>query len=285
VGNLVQVNAFMSPFSHCHIALKIKGILSFAIPIVIIHSGGLKRFANFMSCCIPLMGIIYIVICIVGISLLHHRLGFVLWEIFRNAINPHAAGGGSAGALFLAMLQSGISRGLFATDIGLGLAAIAHGNVQGRRINRWIHAQQQGKIALVAPILVATLCFMTGVLILCAAPDFPQTASQICIDTFVHTFHTPYAGWFIPVIIYCFALTTILAWAWFAEHVFLFYNRIHWLRYYHFLSIAAIPAGALIHSALPWHIADICVCGLLLCNLYAIFSLRKVVEKIQNYKN
>ncbi|MDR1255393.1 MAG: amino acid carrier protein [Puniceicoccales bacterium] len=282
VGNLVQVHAFTSSLPSCGIFTKVACILSFIIPVTIILSGGLRRFAAFMSCSIPLMGIAYIIACFIGIVMLRNRILPVIWQIFCEAFSPAAAGGGSLGILLAQTLQAGISRGLFATDIGLGLAAIAHGNVDSSNMPLPQHAREQGIIALLAPILVAALCATTGVLILCAGPNLNQGASQICVDTFKIAFRSPHAGWLIPLIIYCFALTTILGWAWFAEHTFFFLRKNRWRYYYRIAFITVISVGAFMQTSLPWTIADVCINGLLLSNLFAIFHLRRQVISIHS---
>jgi AGCS family alanine or glycine:cation symporter len=136
-------------------------------------------------------------------------------------------------------------------------------------------------VALLAPILVAVLCAITGVLVVCAAPNFNQNASKICIDAFVVALNTNHAGLIVPITIYFFALTTILSWAWFAEHAFFFIGRANWRNYYCLIFIAMIPVGAFMQTALPWKIADVCIDGLLLTNLLAIFFLRERVVFIQ----
>jgi AGCS family alanine or glycine:cation symporter len=280
VGNLVQVNAFTSSFSPCDTSVKVVCALALTIPTAIILSGGLKRFASFMSCSIPIIGIVYVIACVVGIVMLRHQLGAVARQIFCGAFSLRAVGGGSVGILFLQTLQVGISRGLFATDIGLGLAAIAHGNVENDHLTPAQHAREQGLIALLAPLLVAILCAITGILILCSGPDLTNSASQICVDTFTIAFETPHARWFIPAIIYSFALTTILSWAWFAEHAFFFLRRNHWRRYYRVMFLAMMFAGAFVHTSLPWTIADACIAGLLLLNLFALLRLRQRVMSV-----
>jgi AGCS family alanine or glycine:cation symporter len=136
-----------------------------------------------------------------------------------------------------------------------------------------------------APIFVAILCAITGVLILCAKPNFQQTASQICVSSFNIAFHSRYAGWFIPIVIYFFSMTTLLAWAWFGEHVFFFIQKPRWRIYYQSLFIAFIPIGACMRTTLPWTIADICIDGLLLINLISIFCLRKDLNAIMKTNN
>ncbi|MDR1906931.1 MAG: amino acid carrier protein [Puniceicoccales bacterium] len=282
VGNLVQTHAFIYSFSDCDVVTKTICTLSLVIPIAIIFSGGLKRFVTFMSCGVPIMGIIYIIACLIGLCLLRDRLGDALMKIFCGAFSLSSMGGGSAGIILIKALHAGTSRGLFATDIGLGLAAIAHGNINGHPYPQEQHAREQGIMALLAPILVAMLCSITGILIVCAAPNLDQNASKICVDTFVIAFKTPLAGWLIPIIIYFFSFTTILAWEWFAEHVFFFVHRARWRYYYRLIFIAMIPVGAFMHTSLPWIIADICIDGLLLTNLLAIFLLRHRLLAIHN---
>ncbi len=279
VGNLVQVNAFVTTFQQNAHNTPI-AICSLIIPVAFILFGGLRRFASFMSCIVPLVGIIYIAICMVGIINLHERCLPALREIVEGAIGWRSVIGGSSGILFFHALRCGVSRGLFATDIGLGLAGIAHANVDTIENNPSLHAKQQGIIAIVAPIFVAGLCAITGLLIICACPDMSLNSSAICIQTFNIAFHTHHAGIFIQIIIYTFALTTILAWAWFAEHAFFFAKKSHWVKYFKFVVIAAIPVGGYMHGTLPWTLADIIINGLLIANLIAIIALRHHVIEI-----
>jgi amino acid carrier protein len=278
VGNLVQVHAFTASFAHAGASVRMLGALLLMLPAVPILFGGLKRLSVFMSASVPLIGIMYILFCAIGIILLRDNLGPVIQNVLRGAFSWKAAGGGATGFAFAQVLQAGISRGLFATDIGLGLDAIAHGCVEGGNMPLAEHARKQGLIALIAPILVAVLCAMTGILILCAAPNFGADATQICIDTFSRAFSSPRAGYLIiPIVIYCFALTTIIAWAWFAEHAF---KNPRWHVAFRIFFIAAMPVGALVHGTLPWQIADACIDGLLLTNLFAILRLRDRVVTV-----
>ncbi|MDR1591036.1 MAG: amino acid carrier protein [Puniceicoccales bacterium] len=283
VGNLVQTHAFVYAFPDCNFATKTVCALLLAIPAAIVLSGGLKRFVAFMSYSIPIIGIVYIIACLFGLYIMRDRLGGALKEIFLGAFSLSSMGGGTAGIVLIKALHAGTSRGLFATDIGLGLAGIAHGNVSGQTLQEQ-HAREQGIMALLAPILVAILCAVTGTLVICAAPDLNQDASKICVDTFTTAFRSPLAGWFIPIIIYAFSFTTILAWAWFAEHTFFFLHHARWRYYYRLMFIAMIPIGAFMQTSLPWIIADICIDGLLLTNLLAIFLLRDKLSAIHNFK-
>jgi Na+/alanine symporter len=226
VGNLVQTHAFAYAFPDYDLATKTICALALTIPIAIILSGGLKHFVAFMSCCVPIMGIIYIIACLIGLYIMRNRLADAVVEIFCGAFSPSSLGSGTASITLIEALHAGTSRGLFATDIGLGLAGIAHGNIGRGQRSLMQHAREQGVTALLAPILVAILCSITGLLIVCTAPNLNQDASKICVDTFITAFQTPWAGWFIPIIIYFFSFTTILAWAWFAEYAFFFIHRV-----------------------------------------------------------
>jgi Na+/alanine symporter len=280
VGNLVQINAFVSSLPRTMPAGRPIAILLLAVPTAFILCGGLRRFSRFMTVTIPILGCVYVAICSCGILLLHGNVIPVIRSIFHGAFSPVAVAGGAGGAAVLATIQSGISRGLFATDIGLGLAAIAHGEVNGGKRPIASHAREQGTIALLSPIIVAVICAITGVLILCAAPNFGQCASEICVQTFSIAFRCHCAGWIIPITIYCFALTTMIAWAWFAEHAFYFFGAAKLRSIFRAIFIGLMPVGAFMHSTLPWTIADGCIAGLLLTNIFAILMLRKKVEAI-----
>jgi AGCS family alanine or glycine:cation symporter len=275
VGNLVQTNAFVSALPQALSGSRPIAVLLLAVPTAFILCGSLRRFSRFMSVSVPIIGCVHVIVCIVGILLMHDNVFSVIESIFRGAVAAPAVAGGAAGAAILTTVQSGISRGLFATDIGLGLAAIAHGEVdRGRRpLDR--HAREQGIIALLSPAIVAAVCAITGILILCAAPDFQRCASEICVQTFSTAFHSDCAGWLIPITIYCFAITTMIAWAWFAEHAFYYFRAPKLRMAFRAIFIGLMPIGAFMESSLPWTLADGCIAGLLLTNVCAILLLRK----------
>ncbi|MDR2663910.1 MAG: alanine:cation symporter family protein [Puniceicoccales bacterium] len=284
VGNLVQMNAFSSSLPKALPGCRTVAVLLLAIPAASIICGSLRRFSHFMSITVPIIGCIHMAICTIGILLLRNNVFPVIKNIFREAFAPTAFAGGVAGAAVLAAIQSGISRGLFATDIGLGLAAIAHGGVDRGKLPIERHAREQGIIALLSPAIVAAVCTITGVLILCAAPNFHKSASEICVETFVIAFRSTYAGWLVPVVIYSFALTTMIAWAWFAEHAFYFFRVPKLRTVFRVAFIALMPVGAFMGSSLPWTIADGCIAGLLLTNICAILLLSGKLAKIYGEK-
>ena len=132
------------------------------------------------------------------------------WPQFRKlgqAFRRVTADGGSNGRFenFSAVavivggnLGAGISRGLFATDIGLGLAAIAHGEIDCGRTPLAEHALEQGIIAMLSPVIVAAICAIISVLILCAAPNFGKCAGEICVETFSIAFRSGCASFSAP---------------------------------------------------------------------------------------
>ncbi|MDR0339962.1 MAG: alanine:cation symporter family protein [Puniceicoccales bacterium] len=275
VGNLVQTNAFVSALPRALPGGRPIAVLLLATPTAFILCGSLRRFSRFMSVSVPIIGCVHMAVCIVGIFLMHDNVLPVIGSIFRGAVAVPAVAGGAAGVALLATIQSGISRGLFATDIGLGLAAIAHGEVDRGQRPLDHHAREQGIVALLSPTIVAVVCAITGILILCAAPDFQRCASEICVETFSTAFHSDCAGWLIPITMYCFAITTMIAWAWFAEHAFYYFRAPKLRLVFRAIFIGLMPVGAFMESSLPWTLADGCIAGLLLTNVCAILLLRK----------
>ena len=278
-GVFVQVNSFITSFGQ-DIDYKWALILSLAIPSAIILFGGLKRFAKFMSFIVPIMGLFFIAACFVGIFNLRDNLPGAIKQIMYGAIGINPIIGGGIGFAITSAISTGMSRILLAADIGLGLAGIAHANVDIHTDDIKEHARKQGIVALIAPIFVGILCAVTGILILCSSVDMSLNGSEICIAAFNKAFNTDHAQYFIQAIIYCFSLTTILAWAWFAEHAFFYMRKSALCKIFKIFVIAIMPVGAYMHGKLPWHLADICANGLIITNIVAIILLRKHVTEL-----
>ncbi|MDR2576914.1 MAG: amino acid carrier protein [Puniceicoccales bacterium] len=279
-GNFVQVHAFVSSLPTTMPAGRTIAILLLLVPTAYVVCGGLRRLSRFMCVSVPIIACVHLAACIIGIVLMRNNIIPVLANIVRGAVAPTAIVGGAGGAAILATIQAGILRGLFATDVGQGLAAIAHGRVEANRRSLQDHAREQGIIALLSPLIVAIVCAVTGVLILCAAPNFQQGASEICVQAFQTAFRSDLAGWFVPVIIYFFAITTIIAWSWFADHAFHFFHTPRLGGIFRVAFIALLPVGAFMRSSLPWMLADICVVVLVLTNIFSILALRKKMTSL-----
>ncbi|XP_011862180.1 PREDICTED: uncharacterized protein LOC105558870 [Vollenhovia emeryi] len=131
----------------------LSSIISALLALVII--GGIKRIARVSSALVPIMSLIYICSCLVITGFNIHNLGHTFKILFSNMIDFNAVGGGMVGAFV-----AGIQRAIFASEAGVGSAAITHATTKDEEPVR------TGLVAMIEPCFDTMLiCCLTGITI------------------------------------------------------------------------------------------------------------------------
>nr|WP_246168548.1 amino acid carrier protein [Wolbachia endosymbiont of Ctenocephalides felis wCfeT] len=131
----------------------LSAIISALLALVII--GGIKRIAVVSSALVPIMSLIYILSCITIIIFNIHNFGNAFKILFSSMIDFDAVGGGVVGAFV-----AGIKRAIFASEAGVGSAAITHAAVKDKEPVR------TGLVAMIEPCFDTMLiCCLTGITI------------------------------------------------------------------------------------------------------------------------
>ncbi len=282
VGNLVQMNSLALPFTQAGIPPLATGIgMSILIAGVIL--GGLKRFSRVASTVVPFMAIGYILACAYIISGHLDQVMPAFGLILQAAFAPSALTGGVLGYTVLEGIRVGFDRGLFATDVGVGIDSIIHSSVDSKK-SLTETALIQGLISTVSPLVVMIVCTLTGLVLIITdtwlAPGFEST--NMCIEAFKRGFSFDFAGHIITLTLFFFAFTTILTWSFCADKAveYLFSRKM--IRPFQWLFIAFVPLGAIFHVKVVWTIADIFMNLMLIINLIGLVGLYKEVALLYN---
>lgn len=280
VGNLVQMNSLALPFTKAGVHPLITGI-GMALIIASVILGGLHRFSKVASFVVPFMAVGYVAACLVILIANVEGIWPALQLIYQCAFDPTAVAGGLAGYTLLAAIKVGFDRGLFATDVGVGIDAIVHASVESKTPLAQT-ALTQGLISTLSPLIVMIVCSLTGlVLMVTQAWQVPGLEStNICIEAFQRGLGIPFAGHIITVTLFFFAFTTILTWSFCADKAveYLFSRR--FIKPFQYLFVAFIPMGALFHVTLVWTIADIFMNLMLILNMIGIVGLYREVASL-----
>ena len=86
--------------------------------------GGVKAIAKVCTVLVPFMALLYVIGCIIILSINSEFVWPALQLIVKSAFNPSAAGGGFVGATVMMAACYGIARGLFSNESGMGSAPI-----------------------------------------------------------------------------------------------------------------------------------------------------------------
>ena len=131
------------------------------ILVAIITFGGLKSISKTASKIVPAMAVVYFIVTVIFLGLNAGELPHAIALVIDGAFNGTAAAGGFAGAGVMLVLRSGIARGLYSNESGLGSAPI----VAAAAKTKW--PAEQGLISMTGTFIdTIIICTMTGLTII-----------------------------------------------------------------------------------------------------------------------
>ena len=281
IGTFPQVNAITYAMQDTFNVPVLVTAIIVTLLVGLIILGGVKRIATASSVIVPFMAILYVTTSLVIILLNIEKVPDAISLIIYSAFEPQAALGGAVGFTVMKAIQSGVARGIFSNESGLGSAPIAAAAAQTREPVR------QGLISMTGTFLdTIIVCTMTGiVLVLTGAWNNPELAGATVTNyAFAQGLGTSIGATIVTVGLLFFAFTTILGWCYYGERCFVYLVGIRGVKLYRLAYIALVGLGSFLHLNLIWIIADI-VNGLMAFpNLIALIGLRKVViEETKDY--
>ncbi|WP_396125171.1 alanine/glycine:cation symporter family protein [Clostridium sp. CX1] len=277
IGTLTQVNAISQAVK---ISFNIPIIITVAVITVLVAMvtlGGIKSISKTAEFIVPFMAIFYVLGSLLVLVINIKVLPAAILLVIKSAFTSTAATGGFLGATVMMAIKSGISRGVFSNESGLGSAPIAAAAAKTKSCVRQGLASMTGTF-----IDTIIICTMTGLVLIVTDAWSSNTAgadmTNLAFTTGLPLF--PAAGQFIVTIgLIFFAFTTILGWNYYGERCTEYLFGVKAIKYYKVIFIIIIAAGAIpfLKLDLIWKLADI-VNGLMaIPNLIGIIGLRAVI--------
>lgn len=277
IFNSVQSNTISLAF---HEAFKldrtIVGVI-LAVATGAIIFGGVHRIANFSAVVVPAMATLYIMISLFVVFKNISMVPEIFRDIIENAFGIRQAVGGGMGAA----IMTGVKRGLFSNEAGMGSAPNAAAAADTT------HPVKQG--------FVQTLGVFTDTIIICTCTAFMvlisgshQTEGLTGIQLTQSALSSQVGHWgniFIAVCILLFAFSSIIGNYYYGETniEFLTTNKI-WLNIYRVGVIGMVMFGSVGELVLVWNMADLFMGLMSVLNLIAIFLLGNVAfDALKDY--
>jgi AGCS family alanine or glycine:cation symporter len=242
---IFQVNQYTQAFRDIVLAdLNIEGTfttnLITGMVIVIIASlvifGGIKRIGLVASKLVPAMTLLYVssVLFILFYHYEHVIPAFGL--IFTDAFTGNAVLGGAVGQLII----TGIKRGTFSNEAGLGTAPMAHGAAKTSEPVR------EGLVAMLGPVVDTILiCTMTALAIIVTGVWENNDANGITLTAQAFDAGIPYIGHYVLMLcITIFAMTSLFAFPYYGTKCLGFLCNAQKQHFYNYFYIASILLGA-----------------------------------------
>jgi AGCS family alanine or glycine:cation symporter len=245
-------------------------ILTLAVAAVTI--GGLQSIASVASKIVPAMAVIYFVATVGFLLMFIDKVPAAVMEVLRCAFTPTAAAGGFAGASVMLAMRSGVARGVFSNESGLGSAPI----VAAAAKTKW--PAEQGLVSMTGTFIdTIIICTLTGLtLVVSGLWKGDLNGAALTQAAFMQGY--PEAGKIVLMVgLVLFAFTTILGWNYYGERCIVYLAGVKAILPYRLIFIVLVAVGAFLKLEAIWVLADI-VNGLMaIPNLIALLALSGVV--------
>ena len=255
-------------------------VLAFVVGLVVI--GGIKRISKVSEVVVPFMAVLYIVavltLIIVNIGKLPGAVGLVISSAFGGKA---IAGGAVGGTAIFAAMQSGIARGIFSNEAGLGSAPIAAAAAKTKDPVR------QGLVTMTGTFIdTIIVCTLTGLAIVMMGSwsDSGLAGVEITTDAFrkgLYFLPERVSAFILMLCLVFFAFTTILGWNYYSEKCleYLTDGKRAVVKIFRVLYIAAVFLGPYMTVAAVWTMADIFNGLMAIPNVIALLALSGVVAR------
>lgn len=295
IGTFTQINGitsaannFFDPGNTCTVQLFgmeytlttiITGVIVTVCAALVII-GGIKRISAISQVVVPFMAVIYVLcvltILITNVTEIPVAFGLIFESAFSFELNEVA--GGVVGILIA--MKSGISRGIFSNEAGLGSAPIASAAAKTN------DAVRQGMVTMTGTFIdTIVICTMTGLAIVIGGSYAPELGLE-GVEVTTHAFQSGLS--FLPsevpafVLMIClvfFAFTTILGWNYYSERclAYLVGSKAVFTKVFRWVYIAAVAIGPYMTVSAVWTIANIFNGLMAVPNIIALIALSGVV--------
>ena len=271
-GTFAQINA-ISEITNLTFGVDQRATSIFlAILTALIVMGGLQSISNVSSKVVPFMAVLYILTTVSVLFIFADRIPDAIAMIIHDAFNPTAAAGGFLGATVMMAIRSGIARGIFSNEAGLGSAPI----VAAAAKTKW--AAEQGLISMTGTFIdTIIICSLTGLtLVVTGVYTGDFNGAAMTATAFGMAFPTA-AKYLLFVGLGLFAFSTVLGWNYYGERCVEYLAGVKGILPYRLFFVAMVGLAGFIKLEMIWTIADI-VNGLMAFpNLIALVLLTPVV--------
>ncbi|PHV70601.1 sodium:alanine symporter family protein [Sporanaerobium hydrogeniformans] len=272
IGTFSQVNAITSSIqSTVGLDGRITSLVM-AVLVAIIVFGGIKSISKVAEKVVPFMAIVYIIFSVIIIGAHYEAIIPAFNSVFKGAFSASAAIGGFAGATVAKAIQSGIARGIFSNESGLGSAPIAAAAAK----TEW--PAEQGLISMTGTFIdTIIICTLTGLSIIVTGAWCDGTKGAVVTQQAFASVMPTLGPILVTFCLVLFAFTTILGWCYYGERCLEYLAGVKVITGYRMLFTLMIALGGFLELDVIWSLADI-VNGLMAFpNLVALLGLSGVV--------
>ena len=242
---------------------------SVALLTALVIFGGLRRIAHVSQATIPLVALVYLLVGLVVVAMHADRVPAALAAIVTEAWGGSQVAGATLGTI----IMTGVRRGMFSNEAGLGSVPNAAATAAVT------HPVKQGLVQTLGVYFDTWLvCSITAFIILVPGPDLTDAPRGVHLtQTALADTLGSWTGVLLAVIIFLLAFTSILGNYYYGEaNLRYISDRRSTLRTFRVLVVVVVLAGSVASADLVWDLADGLMAVMALINLVALLLLSRL---------
>ena len=240
--------------------------------------GGIKSISRVAEIVVPFMALLYVGGSVAVLCVNSSALPAVVSDVFRSAFSVSSVAGGVTGTVMISVftaMRTGIARGVYTNEAGLGSSPIASASA------KTCSCVRQGLISMTGVFFTTiVVCSMTGFVILSSGllESSALDGGVLVSRSFGSALPGSAGEYIVTVGIAFFAFTSIIGWCYYGERcaVYLF-GGTRVIIPYKIVYLIMLGVAPFLSLQSIWTIADITNALMALPNLIAIWGLHKVV--------
>ncbi len=247
--------------------------VALAVLMAAVVFGGVRRIASVTQTLVPLMALLYLLLGLIIVFIHVDRVPVVFTAIFAQAFGPNEVVGATLGYI----IMTGVKRGMFSNEAGLGSAPNAGASAAVT------HPVKQGLVQTLGVYFDTFLvCSITAFIVLVSVPDLAGAERGIALTQgAIVGALGDWSNILLSVIIFLLAFSSILGNYYYGESNIEFITQQgSALLGYRILAIVAVFFGAVVSADVVWNFADGAMGIMALVNLIAIALLSPIAFRL-----
>ncbi len=234
-----QLTQTLVDVMHWEESYKVYIGIALAVLASLVILGGIKRIGVVASKLVPFMVVLYFITVITILILQIDKVPYMFGLIFSDAFSGNAIAGGAIGYL----IKTGIKRGAFSNEAGVGTAPMMHGTAKTKEPIR------EGLVAMIGPAIDTLLvCTLTALAILSTGvwKDSESNGISLTLQAFNSVLPYGLGDIIVIIMVLVFALSTLFSYSYYGTTCLGFLTKPKYGKYYNYIYIASIIVAAIV---------------------------------------
>lgn len=273
MGNAIQTNSIRISVAKTWGVSPLVTAFFMVLFVAYVVTGGASRIVKLSAKIVPFKVILFFSSTLI-ILLYHYKtLGDAFTLIMQGAFCPQAIAGGAVGLTVQHALRYGITRSIFATESGLGTAAILYGSTGTKEV------AQTSIISMLSTFISTLGCFIISLCIIASGVwDSGLTSTALTIAVFETVFGS-LGGWMVTFLSVSFGIGVMVVFAYIARETWLYLTQDRWIWLFNLSYCAVAVVGIMTDVTTLWSMSDILIAFMLIINLYGVIMQLPTIQK------